>query len=86
MNNAAATARAHDDTEDQFLSPARPKQRLGQRETVGVVLDLNFPAKNPFDVRFQRLPFRQTVLEFFSRPVRGEMALGVPMPNVCAAP
>jgi len=25
----------------------------------------------------------QTVLEFFNRPVRGEMAPGVPMPNVC---
>ena len=55
VNDASATARAHDDAENQFLSPARPVQRLGHRETIGVVLDLNFPAENPFEVRLQRL-------------------------------
>ena len=31
---------------------------------------------------FTGWPFMQTVLEFFRRPVRGEIAPGVPMPNV----
>ena len=55
IDDSPAAAGAHDDTENQFLSPARAVQRLGHRETIGVILHFHFPAEKLFEVRLHRL-------------------------------
>jgi hypothetical protein len=49
-------------------------------------LNLNFPAENPFEVRFQRLAVHAERVGIFQQAGGGEMAPGVPIPNVCGAP
>jgi len=75
-----------DHAEDQLPALACAIQRLGHREAVGIVLNLNFPAENPFEVRFQRLAVHAERVGIFQQAGGGEMAPGVPIPNVCGAP
>ncbi len=82
IDQAAADAGAHDDAEDDARAPARPRcRRLGEREAVGVVLDHHRQAEAArADRRAGRGRSGTCVFEFFIRPVRLEIAPGVPTP------
>ena len=86
MDDAAAAARAHDDAEHQFLAFARAEQRLGHRETIRVVLNLNFPAEQRLQVRLHRLAVHADGVGVFQQAGAREIAPGVPMPNVVGWP
>jgi hypothetical protein len=79
-HQAAADAGAHDDAEDEAAPLPGPVPRLGQREAVGVVLDPQRLAQAAREIGGQIPAVEARGVGFFIRPVRLEMAPGVPMP------